>query len=178
MFPCLIALLKGVDWWIDRTGRVVSWLIVFIMLNMVFEVIARYVFNNPTVWAYDTTYMMSGVLYLFTASYVLLHRGDVRVDLFYARYSARTRRIVDLVLMPILFFTAVGIFTQQAWMFAFRALAMRETVMGGIWEPSMVPFRFVIAIGFSLIAVGGISWFTRDLLFLITGKETGGEIHD
>lgn len=174
----LNSLLKGVDWWIDRTGRVVSSIIIFIILTMAFEVIARYVFDNPTVWAYDTTYMMSGVLYLFTASYVLLHRGDVRVDLFYARYSARTKRIVDLALTLILFFPAVSVFTQQAWMFAFRALAMGEIVMGGIWEPSMIPFRFLVAIGFSLIAIEGISWFTRDLLFLTTGKEMGGGSHD
>ena len=156
----------------------VSWLIVAIMLVMATEVVARYVFDNPTVWAYDTTYQLSGIFYLFTAAFVLLHRGDVRVDLFYSRYSTKTKKIVDLVLTPLLLFSAVGVLTQQAWFFAFRALAMGETIMGGIWEPSMIPFRFLVAIGFSLVALAGINWFIRDLLYFIADKETGSENHD
>ena len=148
------------------------------MLVMAIEVIARYVFDNPTVWAYDTTYQLSGIFYLFAASFVLLHRGDIRVDLFYARFSTKKKKIIDLALTPLLFFSAVGVLTQQAWFFTFRSIAMRETIMGGVWEPSIIPFRFLVAIGFSLLAIAGVTWFIRDVLYFVTGKETSSENHD
>lgn len=179
----LRSLVKGIDWLAEHTGKVVCWLAVMIALTMTFEVTVRYVFNNPTAWSYDTTIMMGGVLFLLMTPYVLLHRGHVRVDLFYARFSPRTRNVVDLVLTPLLLFGALGVFTQQAWKFAFWSLAVGEISQFGYWEPTMVPFRFTLAFGFSLLLLEAIAWFTRDLFSVITGKElvtskeTGGESH-
>jgi len=170
-----VSLIKGIDWLADQTGKIFSTLIVFIILTMSFEVVARYVFNNPTLWSYDLTYMLGGVLFLLTTPYVLLHHGDVRVDVFYHSYSPRQKRIVDLVLSPIILFPVLCVFVSQSWDFALRALAMNEKAMGGILEPSMVRFRFAIALGFSLLALEGVAWFIRDLFFVLKGKEIGAE---
>lgn len=176
-------LVKSIDWLADRTGKVFSALAVIIAVTMTFEVTMRFVFNRPTAWSYDTTMMMGGVLFLLSAPYVLLHRGHVRVDLFYARYSPRTKKIVDLALTLLLCFTALSVFTQQAWKFAFWSLEVGEISQFGYWMPTMVPFRFTLAFGFSLLTLEAVAWFTRDLFSVITGKElvtskeTGGESH-
>ena len=173
-----VSILRRLDWFIDQTGKVTSALVVLIMLTMTYEVISRYVFNSPTVWSYDLTYMMGAVFYLYAAPFVLLHHGHVRVDLFYARFSAKVRSILDVTLTPPLFFTALAVLILQSWKFAFRALAQGETSQVGYWEPSTVPLRFALAIGFSLLALEGVVWFLRELIFLATRKQVGSVSHD
>ena len=43
-----------------RFGVLLSWLTVPLMLSMVYEVVARYLFTAPTVWAYDISRMLYG----------------------------------------------------------------------------------------------------------------------
>ena len=45
------------------SGRVVAWLIVPMVLSLCYEVVARYVFNAPTQWAYDMTFMLYGTFF-------------------------------------------------------------------------------------------------------------------
>lgn len=130
----------------------------------------RYVFNHPTAWSYDTTIMMGGAFFLLSAPYVLLHQGHIRIDIFYNRFSPRTRKVIDLSLTLLLLFTALTVFTQQAWKFAFWSIAVGEISQFGYWEPTMTPFRFAVAIGFSLLYLEAISWFIRELYSLMTGK--------
>jgi len=171
-------LIKSIDWLLERIGRGVAVLAVTLMLIMTYEVISRYVFNAPTFWSYDILYMMSGTFYLFSAPYLLRLEGHVRVDIFYARFSSRAKKFLDLTLTLILFFPAISVLVYQAWKFAFRALAMGETSMGGIWEPTVVPYRFIIAVGFSLLALAVVTWFLRDLSSLVIREELDGKSHD
>ncbi len=171
-------ILRGLDFLVERIGRVTSWLVVLLILTMTYEVVSRYVFDNPTLWSFDITYMLGAVFFLFSASYVLLHGGHVRVDLFYTRFSAKTKSIIDIVFIPMFFFTAYSILTQQAWRAAFRALEVGETSMSGIWEPTTVPLRFIIALGFSLLLLQGIFWFLREIISLKSGKKPVEESND
>lgn len=171
---CLDKVVRALDWFTDRIGKVASAFVVLIMVTMTYEVVSRYVFNSPTIWSYDITYMLGAVLYLFTAPFVLLHQRHVRVDLFYARFSPRVKSLLDVLLTPLLLFTAMGVLLQQSWRYSFRALEVGETSMVGIWEPTTVPLRFALAIGFAILALAGILWFIRELVFLTTGKKIGG----
>ena len=169
---------RGLDFLVERIGRVISWFIVLLILTMTYEVISRYIFDNPTIWSFDITYMLSAVFFLFSASYVLLHGGHVRVDLFYTRFSAKMKSIVDIVFTPLFFLSAYSILTQQAWRAAFRALEVGETSMSGIWEPTTVPLRFIIALGFSLLLLQGVFWFLREIISVKSGKELVEESND
>ncbi|MBI4628135.1 MAG: hypothetical protein HY729_05465, partial [Candidatus Rokubacteria bacterium] len=46
------------DWW----GKIACWLILPMVLGLTYEVVARYGFNAPTIWAFDMTYMLYGSL--------------------------------------------------------------------------------------------------------------------
>lgn len=180
----LWSLVKGVDWLVVRIGKGAAGFSVLLMLTMTYEVTVRYVFNRPTFWSYDITYMMGGTFFVFLASYALLRDWHVRVDIFYARFSRRVRSILDAVLISLLLFPAVTVIAIQAWKFAFLSLAQGEVSAVGVWEPTVVPFRFAAALGFSLLALEGVAWFIRELFFattgkdLVTSKEIGGESHD
>ena len=42
------------------SGHCIAWLIVPMVLSLCYEVVARYLFNAPTQWAYDMTFMLYG----------------------------------------------------------------------------------------------------------------------
>ncbi|MFH1016399.1 MAG: TRAP transporter small permease subunit [Chloroflexota bacterium] len=164
-------LVRAIDWLAEWTGRSVSWVAVAIMLTMTFEVTMRFVFDNPTKWSYDSTIMMGGILFILSAPYVLLHRGHVRVDIFYAKFSQTKKLIVDLFFTVLYLFGAVAVFTQQGWNRAIWSYQVKEISQFGYWEPSMVPFRFLVAFGFTLLALETLAWFTKNLYTLTTKRD-------
>ena len=43
--------------------------------SLVYEVVARYVFDSPTLWAYDMTFMFYGSFFMLGAAYTLQKKG-------------------------------------------------------------------------------------------------------
>ena len=43
-------------------GKLGAWLILPMVGALVYEVVSRYIFNAPTIWAYDITYILAGAV--------------------------------------------------------------------------------------------------------------------
>ena len=104
-------------------GEFVSYWAVIAVIVYYFEVISRYVFNSPTNWAHESMYLMFGMQYLIAGSYAMLTESHVRVDIFYANWSARRKAIVNL-LTSIFFFIFAGTLLVTSYIFAFDAIAV------------------------------------------------------
>ncbi|MCP4625278.1 MAG: TRAP transporter small permease subunit, partial [bacterium] len=59
----------------DRTGRIVGWIAVPMIIALIYEVFARYIFHRPTIWSYEITYMIYGTHFLLGAAYTLRVKG-------------------------------------------------------------------------------------------------------
>ncbi len=162
---------RAIDWGIERLGRVVSTLILVLIGTMSYEVFARYAFNAPTAWSYDSSYMIGGSMMLLGASYTLLHKGHVRVDILYERLSLRVRQTIDLVFTLLIFFPFVSVLTYNSFGSALTALDRGTRSDFGIWMPLVWPFRMVISFAFALLLVAGISWFIKIIISLKEGEE-------
>ncbi|MBM3565789.1 MAG: TRAP transporter small permease subunit, partial [Alphaproteobacteria bacterium] len=64
-------------------GKAFAWLIVLLTLAVSYEVLVRYVFNAPTVWAFDISYITYGSMFLMGGAYTLVRNGHVRADMLY-----------------------------------------------------------------------------------------------
>ena len=167
----LKAAIRRVDWFIDRSGKALSWLVLAFVLTMAYEVIARYVFNAPTVWSYDISYMLGGGMIVLGGAYLILHDGHVRIDVVYGRLSTRQRLITDIVLWFVLFLPMVLILLQSSYYYAYRAWVFDEVSGVGIWRPPLFPFKAAILFAWSLVLLEGVSWVLKDLLKLFTGED-------
>ena len=67
----LSRLLSIIDTISEKTGRAVSMIAVPMIVALIYEVVARYVFHRPTIWSYDITYMIYGAHFLLGAAYTL-----------------------------------------------------------------------------------------------------------
>ena len=76
-------------------GKAFAWLILLMTLGMSYEVLVRYLFGRPTVWAFDLSYMMYGALFMMAGAYALSRNAHVRADFIYRVWPVRTQAIID-----------------------------------------------------------------------------------
>jgi TRAP-type mannitol/chloroaromatic compound transport system permease small subunit len=96
--------LAGIEALSTATGWLAGWMIIPMTLAIPYEVAARYAFNAPTVWAYAVTYKLFGGQFMLAAAYTLLKGAHIRTDVFYERWSPRTRATIDVVSYVFFFF--------------------------------------------------------------------------
>ena len=153
----------------EWSGRLISWLIIILMLIVSFEVMMRYVFNAPTKWVFDTSYMLLASFLAVGFAYVMLHRGHIRVDLLYNRFPPRTRLIIDSVLNLIIFlplFTLITIEIVEEVNYAFTS-GEKSTIT--TWYPLVWPYKACVAYGIVLLLIQGFLNFAKDLITLCKG---------
>lgn len=77
-------------------GRAVAWLALVIVLLQFALVVARYLFGVGSIWLTEAVIYAHATLFLLAAAWTLRIGGHVRVDIFYADASPRTRAKIDL----------------------------------------------------------------------------------
>jgi TRAP-type mannitol/chloroaromatic compound transport system permease small subunit len=161
--------LKIIDRLNDGAGQASKWLVIALVGLTTFEVVARYVFNAPTIWGYQLTIMVAASLFALTWGYAERTGAHIRVDFLFARMSKRWQAIVDVVCYIILTFPLLtvlirGAFTQTLWSFR-----VNEVMSESFWYPPAQPLRIVVLIGACLVFLQFTASFVRRLHFLAKG---------
>ncbi len=162
-------IVKFIDKMNEVVGKFTSILGYFLLFVVVFEVIRRKVFNNPTIWGFELSYMLYAVMFLLGFGYTLKHKMHIGIDVIYNKLSKRTQGILDIVTFVIFFlpFTIIGIkstlsFAYQSW----QGLEHSQSP----WGPPIYPFKTFMPIGFLLLFFQGISEVIKSY-YKIKGKE-------
>lgn len=165
----LASVIRALDAFAEWTGWLVAWLIVPLIGAMVYEVVARYFFYAPTVWAQDLSYMLYGTLFMLGGAYTLRHRGHIRTDFLYNSFGARGQALVDSVAYLFLFFPAFGVFLWLGWESFLESWRLDERTISP-WNPPLYPFRAVLPLAAALLLVQGVSEALKSLYALIKGE--------
>ena len=151
----------------EWTGRIVSFLLPAIFVVMLYEVIARYIFNTPTEWSFELTLFLFAYASLLGGGYVLLHRAHVNVDILYSGLPLRTRAIIDLCTAPV-FFIFVGVLVWQGWALFWNSFSFLEHSVVGTWSPPLYPIKIALPIGAAFILLQGLVKFIKDIITVTT----------
>ena len=146
----LLKLVDGLSHALFRLAEVVTLVLV---AAMIYEVVARYAFGAPTLWAFDISYMCTGVLFVLGAAYALREDAHVRIDFLAERMPRRLRLGIEAV---IFLFCLAPIFASLAYVAigrALRAYQSGEVEMVSPWAPLMWPFYSFIALGLVALAL-------------------------
>jgi len=150
---------------IDRlsyfAGEFVSYWMVIAVIAYYFEVVARYVFNSPTIWVHEGMFLMFGMQYLVAGAYAALTDAHVKVDVFYAEWSPLRKALVDLF-TSIFFFIFAGTLLVTGWIFAMDATVVNE-ISFSEWTIAYWPFKWAIVVGAILLILQGIAKLLQDL---------------
>jgi TRAP-type mannitol/chloroaromatic compound transport system permease small subunit len=161
----------GVCWVSEHTGRLVSFLMILLVLNIVYDVFARYLFNSPTNWSFMLSAMTGTAIISLGMAYVYRHNANVRVDIIYSHFPLRVRLLIDIGLTVIVFFPLTFMLTRVWALDLVHAIRIGEISTETIWYVPLWPIKTIITIGFGLLFIQGVATFIRDLLWLRRGGE-------
>ncbi len=140
-------LVRAVDAVSRGCGVVAAVLVVLLIVLMMYDVVMRYAFGAPTLWAYDVNTFLMGAAFILSVGYALSHDAHVRVDLLHSAGRPRLKALVDLagfaLLLPIAAWIASGL-----WHYWLDAFLSGETSGSSAWNPVIWPFRLVLFLGF------------------------------
>ena len=171
MIPLHIRVVRAIDRFTDYTGTLVAWLNVPLALAVTYEVVARYVFNSPTIWAYDVSYMLYGTIFMLGAAYALHKGAHIRTDFFYERWSVRTRGMIDAVAYLGFFFPSLILFLVVSWGEGWYAFTINEVSEQTPWRPILWPLKMVVPLTCLLLLIQGLSETIKCVYAARTGIE-------
>jgi len=146
-----------------------SMLIPAMVCVITFEVISRYIFDRPTVWAYDISIFIFGYVGLLAGAYSLKHGMHVKVDVVYGMLSKRWRAGLDVVTGLLCFFFLILVIAMD-WEPAVRAIRNNQTTSSN-WGPPIGHFKLMIPLGASLFLLQSVADWIRNLYLFITDRE-------
>ena len=158
---------SGVDLLNEWTCKIFSWLVVPLMLIVFFDVTLRYVFNSPTIWAWDINLQLLGGLTALGAGYALLTNAHIGVDIIVEQLSSRKRVMVEFIIY-LLFIFSVGVFLWQTTLGVWESVLIGERY-GSYWSPPVYPVKIAMFLGVLLLWLQGITKFLRSILIIKEG---------
>jgi len=150
---------------IDRlnaaVGRAAAWAALFIVLVQFVVVLLRYVLGVGSIWLTEAIIYGHATLFMLAAAWTLYAGGHVRVDVFYADFSPRTKAAIELcgaiaLLLPfmlVLLWFAVP-YAERSW-----AILERSRETSGI--PAVFLLKTLIPLFAVLMALQGVSQAIR-----------------
>ncbi|MBX9591407.1 MAG: TRAP transporter small permease subunit [Hyphomonadaceae bacterium] len=167
--PALARLVHILDKAALWSGWLVSWLIIPMVLALVYEVVARYFFNAPTVWAYDVTFITYGTFFMLGSAYALQRGGHIRTDSYYAQWSPSTQGMVDTICYLFFFFPPLLIFLSVTWDFFWISYLRDERSVTSPWLPRIWPLKAVMPATCALLLIQGAAELIRSVHAWRTG---------
>ena len=156
-----------------RAGQLFCLLLVPLIAVVVYEVLSRNLDKiltdaglgglsdalglGPTLWVYDTSRMLAGVLFMAAAGYGLMRGVHIRADFLYRNWSDKTQATVDATLYMVFFIPSMIFFTVVASQFWWLAYSTSETLaLDSAWGPLLWPARLAMPVGGALLLLQGI----------------------
>ena len=143
-------------------GIIAALTLVPLILTTTYEVLARYLFDAPTIWAYEVGYMLTGTHFLLGMAYTLQQGQFIRIDIFSQDMSAKTRALIDLcaysVILPLMMWLTYGLTSYLISGFVKNERTGQSAMNMVVW-----PFRVVFLIAFTLLALQVYAEFIKSL---------------
>jgi TRAP-type mannitol/chloroaromatic compound transport system permease small subunit len=156
-------------------GSAIMWLTLLMMLTTVAVVLLRYVFQaGNLILLQESVIYMHSACFLLGAGWTLGRNGHVRVDVFYRRWSARSKAWIDalgtlIFLFPVAFFILLSSldYVGQSW-----AIGETSAEPGGI--PALYLLKTMIPAMAVLLILQGIAELIRNATVLINADPAEG----
>lgn len=157
----LTTLADRIDRLTTGIGRAVAWLALIIVLLQFALVVARYLFGLGSIWLTEAVIYGHATLFMLAAAWTLHAGGHVRVDVFYAEASARTKAKIDLAgaLLLLLPFALTLVWLSAP--YAARSWAVLERSQEASGLPLVFVLKTLIPLFALLMALQGVAQAIR-----------------
>ncbi len=148
---------------VNVLGRITSFLLLLMVLNVSFDVMMRYLFHNSSVGMQEMEWHLFAVIFLFGISVALKDEGHVRVDFLYDNFTPRKKAVVNI-------FGTIFFLIPLALLILFGSLEYVHDafVTHEISEdPGGLPFRWLIKgmipLSFGFLIISAIGYILQNI---------------
>jgi TRAP-type mannitol/chloroaromatic compound transport system permease small subunit len=166
----LRAYINFADQFVVWIGRAFAWGIFILTAAVMYEVIMRYFFNAPTLWAFDFTIQMYGAVFMMGGASAMSTKTHVKADMYYNKLSEKGQAILDLVLFICFYAPGVFALTYAGYFYAKKAWIVHETSWNSPAQIQIYFSKSLIPIAGLLLLIIGISEIFRCIICIKTGK--------
>jgi len=142
-----------------------------ILAGVVFyDVIARYLFNAPTFWGYEISWMVYSAGFLLGLPYALREGAHIRVDVILNMCPPRLKAGIEAFFI---FTTLLLLCCAVVWFgidFAVESCSILEGSMLTLWAPPVYQIKVLIVLSFFMLGVQGIAELVRRLQIIFGGQ--------
>ena len=114
-------------------GRVTMLLIALLVGVMMYEVVLRYVFERPTLWANELSLWMAGFVFILAGFYAMQQRSHIRIFLLYDMMPRGVQKACDTIstflILLFAFFLVYGGYGEA------KAKLLRWETFGTVFDP-------------------------------------------
>ncbi len=160
-FARLTAFADRVDRLTTAIGRAAAWLVLAVVLLQFALVVARYLFGLGSIWLSEAVIYAHATLFMLAAAWTLCAGGHVRVDIFYADASRRTKALVDLVGALVLLLPFALTLLYLATPYTVRSWAILERSQEASGLPLVFALKTLIPVFAVLMALQGVAQAIR-----------------
>jgi len=161
----LLKLSQLIDWLNERVGKGAFWLVLIVALISAGNASYRFVFNDSSNGLLEIQWYLFAAIFLLCSPYTLQKNEHVRIDVLSSKLSPRGLAVIDIV--GTLFFLLPMVITVL-WLSlplvadSYKIQEMSSNAGGLIrW-----PVKALLPIGFTLLALQGISELIKRVAFL------------
>jgi TRAP-type mannitol/chloroaromatic compound transport system permease small subunit len=159
----MLRIAGAIDRFTERSGVVFAWLMAPLLAAVAWEVIARYAFDAPTTWAYETIYMLYAAMFMLGAAYALRVGAHIRTDFLWEKWPARTRAAIDSIAYLACFFPGMVLFLIAGLEATWISYVTDERSADTSWFPPLWPLKAVVPACALLLILQGVSEFLKSL---------------
>ena len=162
----MTAFANRIDRLTTAIGRTVAWLALVVVLLQFALVVARYLFGLGSIWLSEAVIYGHATLFMLAAAWTLKAGGHVRVDIFYAEASPRSKATVDLLGALLLLLPLAAVLVWLSLPYAARSWAILERSQESSGLPLVFLLKTLIPLFALLLALQGVAQAIRALTAL------------
>jgi len=144
-------------------ARLAGILVVALSLLILYQAINRYLFNDSSVMIGELQWHLFDIIFLLGLSYALQTDKHVRVDIFYANFSQKTKAIINIIsqLFLILPFVAIILYTGYTLVEMSYLQGEISSDPGGLTHRYLI--KSMILVGFVLLGLQSIAEIYKNI---------------
>lgn len=161
----LLKLSQLIDWLNERVGKASFWLVLLMTIICAGNATYRFIFDDSSNGMLEIQWYLFAAIFLLCSPYTLLKNEHVRIDVLSGKLSPRGLAVIDIIgslffLLPmvvLVLWLSLPLVAES-----FRINEMSANAGGLIrW-----PVKALLPIGFTLLALQGISELIKRIAFL------------
>jgi TRAP-type mannitol/chloroaromatic compound transport system permease small subunit len=146
------------------------WLNVVMIAIVTYDVLMRYLFNNPSIWVFESAMILGGAAYLLSWGESERVGQHLRVDVLYTHCSPRWQAIIDILGITLCWYPLFIALLTVAIPWTIKSWRIHEKMMESYWYPPFAPSRTIIVIGLFLFTAQITVTLIRQIRVFRTGE--------